>query len=188
MFVDHTVFYDIWSLKVSKTTEILTGSPIAPQPPTSASPPILGTTGLCKLSFSEDREETKSKRRYTLHFWKFLELEYKLSWLKYKISSLFFESFCKCQFLCSIFLFFWVNFPPLSGAWLHLRFFFSINQANSKLAFAAAFWSNLPMFLITCCCLFIVSIMFTWFGRQMGMQLVPMFFNWLFLTASELHT
>jgi len=41
MFVDHTVFYDIWSLKVSKTTEMqfLTGSPIAPQPPISASPP-----------------------------------------------------------------------------------------------------------------------------------------------------
>ena len=52
-------FYDIWSLKVSKTTEILTGSPIAPQPPISASPPprvshcpqgavppTLGTTGL----------------------------------------------------------------------------------------------------------------------------------------------
>jgi len=32
MFVDHTVFYDILSLKVSKTTEMqsLTGSPIAP--------------------------------------------------------------------------------------------------------------------------------------------------------------
>jgi len=35
MFVDHTVFYDIWSLKVSKTTEmkLLTGSPIAPNRP-----------------------------------------------------------------------------------------------------------------------------------------------------------
>jgi len=30
MFVEHIVFYDIWSLKVSKTTEILTGSPIDP--------------------------------------------------------------------------------------------------------------------------------------------------------------
>ena len=41
MFVDHTVFYDIWSLKVSKTTEmlLLTGSSIAPQPPISTSPP-----------------------------------------------------------------------------------------------------------------------------------------------------
>ena len=35
MFVDHTVFYDIWSLKVSKTTEmwLLTGSPIVPNRP-----------------------------------------------------------------------------------------------------------------------------------------------------------
>jgi len=41
MFVDHTAFYDIWSLNVSKTTEmqLSTGSPIAPQPPISASPP-----------------------------------------------------------------------------------------------------------------------------------------------------
>jgi len=62
MFVDHTVFYDIWSLKASKTKEMqsLTGLPIAPLPPISASPPplkfhttprgavppTLGTTGL----------------------------------------------------------------------------------------------------------------------------------------------
>jgi len=45
MFLNYTVFYDIWSLKVSKTTEmyLLTGSPNAPQPPISASPPTLGT-------------------------------------------------------------------------------------------------------------------------------------------------
>jgi len=64
MFVDHTVFYDIWSLTVSQTTEmyLLTGASIAPQPPISTSPPpiahfrftaprgavlpTLGTTGL----------------------------------------------------------------------------------------------------------------------------------------------
>jgi len=41
MFADYTVFYDIWSLKVCKTTEmyLFTGSPNDPQPPISASPP-----------------------------------------------------------------------------------------------------------------------------------------------------
>jgi len=55
MFVDYTVFYDIWSLKVSKTTEmeLLIGSPITLPTahfcfttPQSFSPPTLGTTGL----------------------------------------------------------------------------------------------------------------------------------------------
>jgi len=42
MFVDHTAFYDIWSFKVSKTTEMKLSAwcPIAPQPPISASPPL----------------------------------------------------------------------------------------------------------------------------------------------------
>jgi len=44
MFFDHTVFYDIWSLKVGKTTEILTGSSIAAR----AVRPTLGTTALDK--------------------------------------------------------------------------------------------------------------------------------------------
>ena len=39
IFVDHAVFYDIWSHNVCKTTEIflLTGSPNTPQPPISTS-------------------------------------------------------------------------------------------------------------------------------------------------------
>ena len=40
MFVAHTVFHDIWSLKVCKTTEmyLLTVPPNVLQPPISASP------------------------------------------------------------------------------------------------------------------------------------------------------
>ena len=54
MFAYHTVFYDIRSLKVCKTTEmyLLTGPPNAPNRPfllhrpQGAVPPTLGTTGI----------------------------------------------------------------------------------------------------------------------------------------------
>jgi len=40
---------------------------------------------LYKLSSSENRQKTKSKRRHTLHFWKFSELEYTIFMIRLQI-------------------------------------------------------------------------------------------------------